>query len=141
MAPDVVQQLKKSEGLKEKNKHHEQHSEIKKELSQDVEVHQPREAAAGRHGHLMSGAFSVRQKRSCRTRAGLRSSTPRQAHSPAEISERPQPAAPIKKSVHPDFIICLEDGLKFKSLKRHLGTAYGMTPAQYREKWGLAPAK
>ena len=42
------------------------------------------------------------------------------------------PAVPVKKSVKPNYIICLEDGLKFKSLKRHLGTAYGMTPAQYR---------
>lgn len=47
------------------------------------------------------------------------------------------PAVPIKKSITPDFIICLEDGKKFKSLKRHLSTAYGMTPEQYRAKWGL----
>ncbi|MFD1704438.1 MucR family transcriptional regulator [Methylopila henanensis] len=47
------------------------------------------------------------------------------------------PAVPIKKSVGPDFIICLEDGKKFKSLKRHLRTAYDMTPADYRAKWGL----
>ena len=43
----------------------------------------------------------------------------------------------MKKSVTPDFIICLEDGKKFKSLKRHLRTTYGMTPEQYRAKWGL----
>lgn len=48
-----------------------------------------------------------------------------------------KPAVPIKKSVTDDHIVCLEDGLKFKSLKRHLGTAHGITPAQYREKWGL----
>ena len=47
------------------------------------------------------------------------------------------PAVPIKKSVTPDFIISLEDGKKFKSLKRHLMTSYGMTPDQYRTKWGL----
>jgi predicted transcriptional regulator len=52
--------------------------------------------------------------------------------------ERPQPAVPIKKSVHPDFIICLEDGKKLKMLKRHLKTAYNMTPEAYRERWGLA---
>jgi predicted transcriptional regulator len=46
------------------------------------------------------------------------------------------PAVPIKKSITPDFIICLDDGRKFKSLKRHL-TQLGMTPAQYRAKWGL----
>ncbi|MBE7728578.1 MucR family transcriptional regulator [Komagataeibacter sp. FXV3] len=48
-----------------------------------------------------------------------------------------QPAVPIKKSVFPDYVICLEDGKKLKMLKRHLQTAYGMTPEQYREKWGL----
>lgn len=47
------------------------------------------------------------------------------------------PAVPIKKSVSPDWIICLEDGKKFKSLKRHLRTHFDMTPEQYREKWGL----
>lgn len=53
--------------------------------------------------------------------------------------ERPQPAVPIKKSVFPDHIICLEDGKKLKMLKRHLKTAYNMTPEQYRERWGLPP--
>jgi predicted transcriptional regulator len=47
------------------------------------------------------------------------------------------PAVAIKKSVTPDFIICLEDGKKFKSLKRHLRTRYDMSPEQYREKWSL----
>jgi predicted transcriptional regulator len=47
------------------------------------------------------------------------------------------PAVPIRKSVTPDAIICLEDGKKFKSLKRHLNTAFGLTPEQYRVKWGL----
>ncbi len=47
------------------------------------------------------------------------------------------PAVPIKKSVMPDYIVCLEDGKKLKMLKRHLKTAYGMTPEQYREKWAL----
>ncbi len=51
--------------------------------------------------------------------------------------ERPQPAAPIKKSVTPDYIICLEDGKKLKMLKRHLKTAYNMTPEEYRERWQL----
>ena len=51
--------------------------------------------------------------------------------------ERPAPAVPVKKSINPDFIICLEDGKKFKSLKRHLRTQYNLTPEQYREKWGL----
>ena len=52
--------------------------------------------------------------------------------------ERPQPAVPIKKSVTPHYIICLEDGKKLKMLKRHLKTAYNMTPEEYRERWGLA---
>ena len=47
------------------------------------------------------------------------------------------PAVPVKKSVTPDFIISLEDGRKFKSLKRHLGVHFDLTPAQYRSKWGL----
>jgi predicted transcriptional regulator len=47
------------------------------------------------------------------------------------------PAVPVRKSVHPDFIICLEDGKKFKSLKRHLRTHYDLSPEQYRAKWGL----
>jgi len=51
--------------------------------------------------------------------------------------EKPKPPVPIKKSVQNDYIVCLEDGLKFKSLKRHLTTHYGMTPEEYREKWGL----
>jgi predicted transcriptional regulator len=52
-------------------------------------------------------------------------------------ADRPQPAVPIKKSVHPDYIICLEDGKKLKMLKRHLKTAYNMSPEDYRERWGL----
>ena len=56
----------------------------------------------------------------------------------AEPAPEPlKPAVPVKKSVMPDFIVCLEDGKKFKSLKRHLRTQYDMTPEQYREKWGL----
>lgn len=51
--------------------------------------------------------------------------------------EELKPAVPVKKSVTDDYIICLEDGKKMKMLKRHLATAYSMTPEQYREKWGL----
>lgn len=47
------------------------------------------------------------------------------------------PAVPIKKSVTPDYLVCLEDGKKFKSLKRHLQTSYGLSPDEYREKWDL----
>jgi predicted transcriptional regulator len=52
---------------------------------------------------------------------------------------RPQPAVPIKKSVMPDYIVCLEDGKKLKMLKRHLKTAYNLSPEQYRERWELPP--
>jgi predicted transcriptional regulator len=55
----------------------------------------------------------------------------------AAPAEAQKPAVPVKKSVTPDYIVCLEDGRKFKSLKRHLRTQYGMTPERYREKWGL----
>ncbi|HTR16813.1 MAG TPA: MucR family transcriptional regulator [Acetobacteraceae bacterium] len=54
-------------------------------------------------------------------------------------SDKPQPAVPVKRSVFPDHIVCLEDGKKLKMLKRHLKTAYNMTPEQYRERWGLPP--
>jgi predicted transcriptional regulator len=54
-------------------------------------------------------------------------------------TDRPTPAVPIKKSITPDFIVCLEDGKKLKMLKRHLKTAYNMTPEEYRERWGLSP--
>src|ERR1044072_4549951 len=53
--------------------------------------------------------------------------------------ERLKPAISVKKSITPDYLVCLEDGKKFKSLKRHLRTQYNMTPEQYREKWGLPP--
>ena len=55
----------------------------------------------------------------------------------AASAESLKPAVPIKRSVTPEYIVCLEDGLKFKSLKRHLRTRYNLTPDQYREKWGL----
>ena len=55
----------------------------------------------------------------------------------ATATEALKPAVAVKRSVTDDFIICLEDGLKFKSLKRHLRTSYGLTPEQYRAKWSL----
>ncbi|WP_305080361.1 MucR family transcriptional regulator [Methylocystis sp. WRRC1] len=57
----------------------------------------------------------------------------------AAPAEPPKPAIAVKKSVTTDYIICLEDGKKFKSLKRHLRTQYGLSPEEYREKWGLPP--
>jgi predicted transcriptional regulator len=59
-----------------------------------------------------------------------------QSEAPADLVK---PAIAVKKSITPEYIICLEDGKKFKSLKRHLRTQYDMTPEHYREKWGLPP--
>lgn len=56
---------------------------------------------------------------------------------PVAPAEKPQPAVPVRKSVFPDYIVCLEDGKQLKMLKRHLATSYNLTPEQYREKWGL----
>ena len=50
-----------------------------------------------------------------------------------------KPAVPIRKSITPDFLVCLEDGKKLKMLKRHLRSTYGLTPDEYRAKWGLSP--
>ena len=58
---------------------------------------------------------------------------------PEPSAAAPKPAVSLKKSVTDDYIVCLEDGLKFKSLRRHLRTQYNMTPEDYRLKWGLAP--
>lgn len=55
----------------------------------------------------------------------------------APQNERSTPVVPIKKSITPDYIVCLEDGKRFRSMRRHLMVAYGMTPDQYRAKWGL----
>jgi predicted transcriptional regulator len=58
---------------------------------------------------------------------------------PAPPAARPQPVVSVKKSIQPDYIVCLEDGKKLKMLKRHLKTAYNMSPEAYRERWGLPP--
>lgn len=57
----------------------------------------------------------------------------------APPAEELRPAVSVRRSIQPDYIVCLEDGKKFKSLKRHLRTHYNLTPEAYREKWGLAP--
>ncbi len=54
-----------------------------------------------------------------------------------KATAKPEPAVPIKQSVKPDYIVCLDDGKKLKMLKRHLRTAYNMTPAEYRKRWDL----
>jgi predicted transcriptional regulator len=68
--------------------------------------------------------------------AALKRVSGRQVTAP---SEPLKPAVPVKRSINSDYIVCLEDGKKFKSLKRHLRTQYSMTPEQYRDKWGLPP--
>jgi predicted transcriptional regulator len=67
--------------------------------------------------------------------AALRRVSGGQAAAPAEPAK---PAVPVKRSINSEYIVCLEDGKKFKSLKRHLRTQYNITPEQYREKWGLS---
>lgn len=57
----------------------------------------------------------------------------------SDKAERREPAIPVKKSVTPDYIICLEDGKKLKMLKRYLRTTYNMSPEEYRAKWNLPP--
>ncbi|KAA1180524.1 MucR family transcriptional regulator [Rhizobium tropici] len=56
---------------------------------------------------------------------------------PSALEKSLKPAVPIKKSITDEYLICLEDGGKYKSLKRHLNTKYGLTPEEYRKKWGL----
>jgi len=56
---------------------------------------------------------------------------------PEEAAPRPEPAVPIKHSVKPEYIVCLDDGKKLKMLKRHLRSAYDMSPDEYRQRWGL----
>ena len=68
--------------------------------------------------------------------AALRSAGQEQAPAPVE---KQQPFVSAKRSIFPDYIICLEDGRKLKTLKRHLRSTFGLSPEQYREKWGLAP--
>jgi predicted transcriptional regulator len=70
----------------------------------------------------------------------VHSALTRVSSSPGEAPSEPlKPAIAIKRSVTPDYIVCLEDGKKFKSLKRHLRTQYSMTPEAYRDKWDLPP--
>jgi predicted transcriptional regulator len=63
----------------------------------------------------------------------------RVARGPDARREPQKPAVPVRRSITPEYIICLDDGKKFKSLRRHLRSQYNMTPEQYRERWGLPP--
>lgn len=69
--------------------------------------------------------------------AGIHGALAGLASPPAEVEPAPEPAVPIRQSVKPDHIVCLEDGKRLKMLKRHLMTHYQMTPEQYRARWGL----
>ncbi len=57
---------------------------------------------------------------------------------PDQAAARPEPAVSIRQSVKPEYIVCLDDGKKLKMLKRHLRTAYNMSPDEYRQRWGLS---
>ena len=61
------------------------------------------------------------------------------AGEPEPVEQRPEAAVSIRRSITPDYLICLEDGRKLKMLKRHIRTRYNLTPEEYRERWGLAP--
>lgn len=69
----------------------------------------------------------------------VHSSLARLSGSALEPASKLKPAVPVKKSVTPEYIVCLEDGKRFKFLKRHLSAAFGMTPAEYRARWNLPP--
>ena len=86
-------------------------------------------AAHAAHNQVTSDALLRLIENVYTTLAAIGSGTP--------APEKPQPAVPVKRSVFPDHIVCLEDGKKLKMLKRHLMTTYQLTPEQYREKWGL----
>jgi predicted transcriptional regulator len=66
-------------------------------------------------------------------------STLGQAPAPVRPTEKQKPAVPVSKSVHEDYIVCLEDGKRLKMLKRYLRSRYDMSPEEYRRKWGLPP--
>jgi predicted transcriptional regulator len=88
-------------------------------------------AAHVAHNPVPAETLPALIERIYKTLAGVEKAAPAPA--------RPQPAVPVKKSIFPDYLVCLEDGRKLKMLKRHLQAAYHLTPEQYRERWNLAP--
>lgn len=70
---------------------------------------------------------------------GALNTTASPTESPSPNLEKPKPAVPISRSVHHDYIVCLEDGKHLTMLKRYLNTRYGLSPEEYRRKWGLKP--
>ena len=104
-------------------------------MSESIEVGQQLEltaqivAAYVEHNEVASDALAGLIRTVHATLAGVQK--------PVVIAGKPEPAVSVKKSVFPDFIICLEDGKKLSMLKRHLAKGFGLTPMQYREKWDL----
>tara|TARA_B100001105_G_scaffold224001_1_gene192836 strand:- start:707 stop:1096 length:390 start_codon:yes stop_codon:yes gene_type:complete len=93
------------------------------------------------HTAAIVSAFVSRNAIAASDLPGLISMTAATLHGlgkPLEAPKEPQkPAVPVSRSVHHDFIVCLEDGKQLKSMKRYLGRKYGLTPEAYRRKWGL----
>ena len=100
-AANVIQQFKKRKRLVQKNEHCQKHCKMKKELSEDIKVHQTGKAAARRRRRLVRAALSVCRMRRCRARPGLRPSAAGQTNAPNEVSDRPQPVALSAKLLHP----------------------------------------
>jgi predicted transcriptional regulator len=88
------------------------------------------------YNHVPANALPALIEEVYRTLAGIVTG-PIEPSAPFGTQEGPQPAVPINRSVFADYIVCLEDGAKLKMLKRHLQTAYNVTPAAYRERWRL----
>jgi predicted transcriptional regulator len=108
------------------------------ELDQDLEQDMLRMTADIVAAYVSANAVQTTQlPELIRSVIGALASLQGGASTGTPVSEPPQPPVPIRKSVTPDYIICLEDGRKLKMLKRHLRTSYNMSPADYRAKWGL----
>jgi predicted transcriptional regulator len=102
----------------------------------------PAAELAGLIGNIHGALIQVGTGRAGRNLRQPRRSrvAPGRAAAPQPVAQEAlQPAVPIKKSIQPDYLVCLEDGRTFKSLKRHLRAKYNLSPEQYRAKWGLSP--
>lgn len=97
-----------------------------------AELHAVATIAAAYFSHHMTDVSKVGE-----VVAAIREAISSPATPAVEPAAPLQPAVPVRKSIAPDFLICLEDGKKFKSLKRHLRTHYQLSPEDYRAKWGL----
>ena len=86
---------------------------------------------------IIEGAIRTKQFRTCRTKAVAVLEAMRTVGIFRDPVNGQVPAIPISDTIHPDYVVCLEDGKRFKMLKGHLAAHHGLTPEQYREKWGL----